>query len=115
MTILTHTTPADLACAMAPAGSTNSELTRPRTDSKAFENASTSVAANQMRNALNALAETCKDEDEKERFETEMDNFFGLFRRYLNDKARTPYRGIGSLPLHPHKSLTTTSWQTRVD
>lgn len=54
----------------------------------AFENTSTSVAAGQMRNALNALVETCKDEEEKERFETEMDNFFDLFRRYLNDKAK---------------------------
>ena len=79
-------------------------------DSKAFENTSTSVAAGQMRNALNALAgtyfllgsadwsvdmltliplsDTCEDPEEKERFETEMDNFFALFRRYLNDKAK---------------------------
>lgn len=72
---------------------------------KAFENTSTSVAASQMRNALTALADTCKDPHEKEvsllfgefricdpnfaqLFNTEMDNFFALFRRYLNDKAK---------------------------
>lgn len=55
---------------------------------KAFENTSTNVAASQMRNALNQLADTVKDADEKRRFETEMDNFFSLFRRYLNDKAK---------------------------
>ncbi|EOD48457.1 putative utp-glucose-1-phosphate uridylyltransferase protein [Neofusicoccum parvum] len=54
----------------------------------AFENTSTSVAASQMRNALNQLADTVKDPAEKQRFETEMDNFFALFRRYLNDKAK---------------------------
>ncbi|CAL5869235.1 uncharacterized protein PFLUO_LOCUS3463 [Penicillium psychrofluorescens] len=54
----------------------------------AFENASTSVAASQMRNALNALADTVPDPKEKQRFEAEMDNFFALFRRFLNDKAK---------------------------
>ncbi|KAJ6084553.1 UTP-glucose-1-phosphate uridylyltransferase Ugp1 [Penicillium sp. IBT 16267x] len=54
----------------------------------AFENASTSVAASQMRNALNALADSVPDGNEKKRFETEMDNFFALFRRFLNDKAK---------------------------
>ncbi|KAE9381330.1 UDPGP-domain-containing protein [Stipitochalara longipes BDJ] len=57
-------------------------------DDKAFENTSTSVAASQMRNALNQLADTVKDPEEKKLFETEMDNFFALFRRYLNDKAK---------------------------
>lgn len=56
--------------------------------SQAFENASTSVAASQMRNALNALSETVPDPQEKKRFEAEMDNFFALFRRFLNDKAK---------------------------
>ena len=55
---------------------------------QAFENTSTSVAASQMRNALNVLADSVTDEKEKARFETEMDNFFALFRRYLNDKAK---------------------------
>jgi len=54
----------------------------------AFENTSTSVAASQMRNALNNLTDTVKDPAEQKRFETEMDNFFALFRRYLNDKAK---------------------------
>ena len=56
-------------------------LTRVRSH-QAFENASTSVAASQMRNALNALADTVNDPNEKKRFEAEMDNFFALFRRY---------------------------------
>lgn len=82
-------TPAEQATVMAISATSQSKtLTRDRSNSKAFENTSTSVAATQMRNALSGLAETCKDEDEKERFETEMDNFFGLFRRYLNDKAK---------------------------
>lgn len=34
-------------------------------DNKAFENASTNVAAAQMRNSLTELAETVKDPDEK--------------------------------------------------
>lgn len=54
----------------------------------AFENTSTSVAASQMRNALNNLADTVTDKAEKKQFEIEMDNFFALFRRYLNDKAK---------------------------
>ncbi|KUI62260.1 putative UTP--glucose-1-phosphate uridylyltransferase [Cytospora mali] len=54
----------------------------------AFENTSTNIAAAQMRNALTGLAETVSDPDEKKLFETEMDNFFSLFRRYLNDKAK---------------------------
>ncbi len=55
---------------------------------QAFENTSTSVAASQMRNALNNLADTVEDPEQKKLFETEMDNFFALFRRYLNDKAK---------------------------
>ena len=55
---------------------------------QAFENTSTNVAASQMRNALNNLADTVPDPEEKKRFEAEMDNFFDLFRRYLNDKAK---------------------------
>jgi UTP--glucose-1-phosphate uridylyltransferase len=35
------------------------------TDDQAFENTSTSVAASQMRNALNNLADTVTDPDEK--------------------------------------------------
>lgn len=58
------------------------------TGCKAFENASTSIAAAQMRNSLTELAETVKDPEEKKLFETEMDNFFSLFRRYLNEKSK---------------------------
>jgi UTP--glucose-1-phosphate uridylyltransferase len=53
-----------------------------------FQNTSTRVAASEMRNALNKLADTVTDPKEKQLFETEMDNFFTLFRRYLNDKAK---------------------------
>jgi len=65
-----------------------------------------------MRNALNRLADTVEDPADKkvrtcrgrlrvcgvkggtdadafeQKFETEMDNFFALFRRYLQDKAK---------------------------
>ncbi|CRK41705.1 hypothetical protein BN1708_008534 [Verticillium longisporum] len=54
----------------------------------AFENTSTNVAAAQMRNALTQLAESVEDPEQKKLFDTEMDNFFALFRRYLNDKAK---------------------------
>ena len=40
-----------------------------------------------MRNALNNLADTVEDPEDKNRFENEMDNFFSLFRRYLTEKA----------------------------
>jgi UTP--glucose-1-phosphate uridylyltransferase len=40
-----------------------------------------------MRNALNKLADTVTDKDDKAKFENEMDSFFALFRRYLADKA----------------------------
>lgn len=58
----------------------------------AFENASSNVAASQMRNALNALVDSSNasadvSAESKVRFENEMDSFFALFRRYLNDKA----------------------------
>ena len=66
--------------------STMAKLTRGV--SQAFENTSTNIAAAQMRNALTTLAETVKDPEQKKLFETEMDNFFSLFRRYLNDKAK---------------------------
>lgn len=57
-------------------------------DPQAFEDTQTSVAASQMRNALNNLCDSVTDPEEKKRFETEMDNFFALFRRYLSDKAK---------------------------
>ncbi|CAN6674197.1 UTP--glucose-1-phosphate uridylyltransferase [Trichomonascus vanleenenianus] len=54
----------------------------------AFDSNATTVAASQMRNALNKLADTVSDESEKQKFETEMDSFFALFRRYLTDSAK---------------------------
>ncbi|CAM9019674.1 unnamed protein product [Wickerhamomyces anomalus] len=53
----------------------------------AFESTTTSVAASQMRNALNKLADTVQDKELQTKFENEMDSFFALFRRYLTDKA----------------------------
>lgn len=53
----------------------------------AFDNTTTSVAASQMRNSLNRLADSVPAGETKERFENEMDSFFSLFRRYLTDKA----------------------------
>ncbi|KAK9474572.1 UTP--glucose-1-phosphate uridylyltransferase family [Dipodascopsis tothii] len=54
----------------------------------AFENTSTNIAASQMRNALNKLADNVTDVKLKKQFETQMDDFFALFRRYLSDKAK---------------------------
>ncbi|GMM28011.1 UTP glucose-1-phosphate uridylyltransferase [Martiniozyma asiatica (nom. inval.)] len=53
----------------------------------AFENTSTNVAASQMRNALNDIVDTVEDPVQKNQIEAELDSFFGLFRRYLQDKA----------------------------
>lgn len=49
----------------AMAAKQNSMLTETQHD-QAFENTSTSVAASQMRNALNNLADTVKDPKEKQ-------------------------------------------------
>ena len=54
----------------------------------AFENQSSSIAASQMRNALNKMIDSVPGEKERAKFEKEMDSFFGLFRRYLTDKAK---------------------------
>ncbi|VEU24417.1 DEKNAAC105506 [Brettanomyces naardenensis] len=54
----------------------------------AFENQSSSIAASQMRNALNKLIDAVPDDKRRAKFEKEMDSFFGLFRRYLTDKAQ---------------------------
>ncbi|KAH3898904.1 UTP--glucose-1-phosphate uridylyltransferase [Saccharomycodes ludwigii] len=58
----------------------------------AFENNTNSVAASQMRNALNKLADDpalakSNDEETRARFERELDSFFSLFRRYLAEKS----------------------------
>jgi UTP--glucose-1-phosphate uridylyltransferase len=78
-----------LATHLKPSSGETTEKHHGKTQSHvAFENTSSSVAASQMRNALNALADTVTDPKEKQLFETEMDNFFALFRRYLVDKAK---------------------------
>ncbi|KAK9353482.1 UTP--glucose-1-phosphate uridylyltransferase family [Lipomyces doorenjongii] len=53
-----------------------------------FENTSTAIAASQMRNSLNKLADSVPDPKMRKQFETQMDAFFSLFRRYLTDKAK---------------------------
>lgn len=53
----------------------------------AFENNTNSVAASQMRNALNKLVDSVTDDAVRSKFENEMDSFFSLFRRYLGEKA----------------------------
>ncbi|CDR47350.1 CYFA0S31e00672g1_1 [Cyberlindnera fabianii] len=58
-----------------------------RVPGPAFDNTTTSVAASQMRNALNKLSDTVQNKEEQIKFENEMDTFFALFRRYLTDKA----------------------------
>ncbi|CDK28863.1 unnamed protein product [Kuraishia capsulata CBS 1993] len=55
--------------------------------SYAFENTTTTVAASQMRNALNKMIDDVAEPEVRAKFETEMDTFFALFRRYLTDKA----------------------------
>lgn len=56
----------------------------------AFESNTSNVAASQMRNVLNKLADSMQDADEskRQRFENELDSFFTLFRRYLIEKSQ---------------------------
>lgn len=53
----------------------------------ALDRASTSVAAAQMRNALNKLTDSAPA-DQRENFEHEMDSFFDLYQRYLVGTVR---------------------------
>ncbi|QEU58111.1 Ugp1 [Kluyveromyces lactis] len=53
----------------------------------AFESNTNSVAASQMRNALNKLVDSVNDDAVRSKFENEMDSFFSLFRRYLAEKS----------------------------
>ncbi|CAL9730685.1 UTP--glucose-1-phosphate uridylyltransferase [Monosporozyma unispora] len=55
----------------------------------AFESNTSNVAASQMRNVLNKLADSVKDEEKRQRFENELDSFFSLFRRYLIEKSQS--------------------------
>jgi hypothetical protein len=72
---LSPTSPVKLAHlrATAPPFNASSVLTLSRL-TQAFENTSTSVTASQMRNALDNLTDSFTDDNEKARFETEMDN-----------------------------------------
>lgn len=56
--------------------------------SQDFRSASTGVAAKQMRNEINKLIESVADPEEKRAFANEMQNFFMLFNRFLQEKAR---------------------------
>ncbi|EDO19361.1 hypothetical protein Kpol_1002p6 [Vanderwaltozyma polyspora DSM 70294] len=54
----------------------------------AFESNTSNVAASQMRNVLNKLADKVDVSDPSHvRFENELDSFFSLFRRYLVEKS----------------------------
>jgi UTP--glucose-1-phosphate uridylyltransferase len=55
-----------------------------------FKSATTGVATKAMRNELNKLAATIPPEDQayKQAFENEMQSFFILFNRFLQEKAR---------------------------
>ncbi|WBW75557.1 UTP-glucose-1-phosphate uridylyltransferase Fyu1 [Schizosaccharomyces osmophilus] len=54
----------------------------------AFDNTATSIAASTMKNELNQLTETVKEPETKKAFKKEMDNFFSLFNRYLQESAK---------------------------
>lgn len=53
-----------------------------------FKSATTGVAAKAMRNDLSKLAEEVSDPGYRKAFEAEMQGFFLLFSRYLQEKAR---------------------------
>ncbi|EMD32022.1 hypothetical protein CERSUDRAFT_58921 [Gelatoporia subvermispora B] len=54
-----------------------------------FKTATTGVAAKAMRNELSNLVRTVEDPDTKRAFDTEMQSFFYLFTRYLDERARS--------------------------
>ncbi|CAO3659108.1 unnamed protein product [Umbelopsis ramanniana] len=53
-----------------------------------FQGASSAAAAKAMRAELANLASQVQDEEARKYFSNEMDNFFVLFTRYLNEKAK---------------------------
>jgi hypothetical protein len=65
-----------------------SNFKNPLTSFQDFRSASTGVAAKQMRNEINKLIESVADPEEKRAFANEMQNFFMLFNRFLQEKAR---------------------------
>ncbi|PKY49782.1 UTP--glucose-1-phosphate uridylyltransferase [Rhizophagus irregularis] len=53
-----------------------------------FHSATLGVAANTMKNELSRMAHTIQDMKSRRAFQNEMDNFFILFTRYLNEKSK---------------------------
>lgn len=53
-----------------------------------FQKAQSSQAAKQMRSALDALVEQVTDEQKRSAFAKEMDDCYGLFSRFLDEKAQ---------------------------
>lgn len=54
-----------------------------------FKTATTGVAAKAMRNEISRLVATVDDAQTKKAFDTEMQSFFFLFTRYLDEKAKS--------------------------
>jgi UTP--glucose-1-phosphate uridylyltransferase len=50
-----------------------------------FKNQTSNVALERIKKELDVLVQTCKDEEERGTFKREMDDFLGLFARYLNE------------------------------
>ncbi|KAE8215935.1 hypothetical protein CF319_g2279 [Tilletia indica] len=53
-----------------------------------FKSATTGVAAKTMRNELQKLVNGISDEKERKAFDAEMQGFFAIFNRYLNERAK---------------------------
>lgn len=53
-----------------------------------FKSATTGVAAKAMRNELNKMVAEVQDPAARKHFDAEMSGFFGLFNRYLSEKAK---------------------------
>ncbi|KAJ3086120.1 UTP-glucose-1-phosphate uridylyltransferase [Quaeritorhiza haematococci] len=53
-----------------------------------FQEMALGVAAQQMRNALNDLKDQVEDGPRRRHFSTEMDDFYHLFTRYLDEKSK---------------------------
>lgn len=60
----------------------------PRPSIQDFKSATTGVAAKAMRNELNKLSAAIEDPSYRKAFESEMQSFFLLFNRFLQEKAR---------------------------
>lgn len=54
-----------------------------------FKSATTGVAAKAMRNELNKMVEDVRDPSTKKIFNAQMQSFFGLFSRYLAERAKS--------------------------